>query len=80
VKALTGVIAPVVAILVVLFLMPLIVDLGGAAAQTAEEAFNVTVDVGDNQYNVGGIAALIIMLTMIFIPVYAVERVLRGGG
>jgi len=75
----TSIVYPIIGIVAVLFLLPLIIQLGGNAATAAQTAFNVTVDVGGNQYNIGGVAALIIMLAMIFVPIAVVERFLRGG-
>ena len=66
-------------VLLALILTPFILEIGGAAAQQAQETFNYTVQVTDQtSVNVGGVAALIITLAMIFIPIFMVERFLRG--
>ena len=71
----SNLITPIVIILVVLFLTPLIIQLGGSAAETAQQTFNTTIKINDTtSVNLGGVAALIIMLAMIFLPIYIIER------
>ncbi len=71
---LSSIITPIAIILFVLLMMPFILQLGGQAAQQAQTTFNQTIDVGGTQVNLGGVAALIIMLAMIFLPIYIIER------
>ena len=71
--------AVVGAVLLALILTPFILQLGGAAASQAQETFNYTIAITDQtSVNVGGVAALIITLAMVFLPLYIIERVMRG--
>jgi len=72
-----NIIKPIIVIVVVLVLTPIIIQMFGGAAEVAGQTFNQTIDVGGTQYNLGGVAKLLLMLAGIFVPLALLEKYMR---